>query len=413
MVIGKKQTGQSSRNSASVMQENSRRIKLPGEIVDSVKSTEPVSGYTHNYYQYPARFSPEFPRSIIKRFSTPGDVIIDPFSGSGTALVEAIACGRNAIGSDINPIASFLASVKTDPLCLEKLERLQGWIEEALPKLDTNRSREKHKEWSKEGYQKDLPPRITKVIEFALDEVQSIDDSRLQKYARCAILRAGQKTLDCTEKTPTPDTFKLNIRDAAETLVNGAKVLNNRLSELPQEPSAVCLNKDAAKIQPSQWDDEIEDKPSLVVTSPPYPGVHVLYHRWQIRGRRETPAPYWIIGTPDGHGGSHYTMGSRTEKGINDYFESLKSVYKNLHNILCHESLVFQLVGFSEPENQLPRFLKAMTDAGFEEVEIHEDTPEEGPDKERVTRRVPNRKWYASLQGKTPSTKEFLFIHQR
>ena len=33
----------------------------------------------------------------------------------------------------------------------------------------------------------------------------------------------------------------------------------------------------------------------LVLTSPPYPGVHVLYHRWQVQGRRETPAPFWIV----------------------------------------------------------------------------------------------------------------------
>ena len=32
--------------------------------------------------------------------------------------------------------------------------------------------------------------------------------------------------------------------------------------------------------------------PQLILTSPPYPGVYVLYHRWKIGGRRESPAPF-------------------------------------------------------------------------------------------------------------------------
>jgi hypothetical protein len=46
--------------------------------------------------------------------------------------------------------------------------------------------------------------------------------------------------------------------------------------------------------------DFAERKAKLIVTSPPYPGVHVLYHRWHVDGRRETPAPYWIAGCNDG-----------------------------------------------------------------------------------------------------------------
>jgi hypothetical protein len=40
--------------------------------------------------------------------------------------------------------------------------------------------------------------------------------------------------------------------------------------------------------------------PKLVLTSPPYPGVHVLYHRWQVDGRKETPLPFMIAGKLDG-----------------------------------------------------------------------------------------------------------------
>lgn len=42
--------------------------------------------------------------------------------------------------------------------------------------------------------------------------------------------------------------------------------------------------------------------PRLVATSPPYPGVHILYHRWQVDGRKEAPLPFVIANMLDGCG---------------------------------------------------------------------------------------------------------------
>src|SRR5207253_8788680 len=69
-----------------------------GVIVNAARDMMPVSGLTHNFYRYPARFSPKFVRSIIEQFSKSGDVIADPFVGGGTSLVEALALGRESVG---------------------------------------------------------------------------------------------------------------------------------------------------------------------------------------------------------------------------------------------------------------------------------------------------------------------------
>jgi len=52
---------------------------------------------------HPVPFPLELPRRCIKLFSFPGDVIYDPFSGSGTTVVAAAALGRVGIGIDIDP----------------------------------------------------------------------------------------------------------------------------------------------------------------------------------------------------------------------------------------------------------------------------------------------------------------------
>src|SRR6516165_11443170 len=89
---------------------------LVNQFLHAVHTQKPVNGLTHNYYRYPARFSPQFARGAIEAFSRPGDVVLDPFMGGATTLVEARAAGRHAIGSDINSLSVFLGRVKTTVL---------------------------------------------------------------------------------------------------------------------------------------------------------------------------------------------------------------------------------------------------------------------------------------------------------
>src|SRR5687768_8606285 len=85
-------------------------------LLDAIAFQGLVSGFTHNFYRYPARFSPQFARGAIQAFTKPGDVVCDPFMGGATTLVEARALGRHAVGCDISSLSAFLGRVKTTPL---------------------------------------------------------------------------------------------------------------------------------------------------------------------------------------------------------------------------------------------------------------------------------------------------------
>jgi len=71
---------------------------------------------THYLFRYPAKFHPPIARSLIEKFSNPGQTIFDPFIGSGTSAVEALATGRNAVGVDVDPVAVAVATAKTQRL---------------------------------------------------------------------------------------------------------------------------------------------------------------------------------------------------------------------------------------------------------------------------------------------------------
>ncbi len=89
--------------------------------------------YTHGIHKYPAKFFPELPRWIIRRYSKAGDLVLDPFMGSGTANLEAMLLGRRSVGVDIDPFSRFLSLVKTTPLNMDELlranERIRSYLD--------------------------------------------------------------------------------------------------------------------------------------------------------------------------------------------------------------------------------------------------------------------------------------------
>lgn len=82
------------------------------------------SKYSHGIHKYPAKFFPELPRWFIKRYSQPGSLILDPFSGSATTNIEALLSSRHSVGVDVDPFARLLAKVKTTPLDNDELDRV-------------------------------------------------------------------------------------------------------------------------------------------------------------------------------------------------------------------------------------------------------------------------------------------------
>ncbi len=72
----------------------------------------------HGFHTYPAMMIPQIARRLIDTYGKTASVILDPFMGSGTALLEAKLHPnfKKAYGIDINPLALLISRAKTTPI---------------------------------------------------------------------------------------------------------------------------------------------------------------------------------------------------------------------------------------------------------------------------------------------------------
>jgi len=62
--------------------------------------------------RHPAPFPVELPQRLIELYTYRGDLVVDPFCGSGSTLVAARRCGRDAVGYDLDPAYVELARAR-------------------------------------------------------------------------------------------------------------------------------------------------------------------------------------------------------------------------------------------------------------------------------------------------------------
>lgn len=382
------------------------------KLVESLRSSDRVTGLTHPLYRYPARFSPLFARAAIMALTEPGDFILDPFSGGGTTVVEALSLGRKAVGVDLNPLASFVARAKTTLLSVNEGARLLRWAE----RMDEVTTARWHRGLTtQETVDNRVPWAIRKSLQLGIESTGSLDERRIRRMARASLLRLGQWALDGRSEVPTRRELLDKHVALTKELIAGSHALGTAAgaafgigrAEAEKQRRIITTSAEmigSARAIPTGW-----GKPKLILTSPPYHGKHILYHRWQVEGRRETNAPYWVAGAPEHGQADYYTFGRRafSEEVKGEYFDNALRCFIALHAACGDETQVVQLVGFSNPKVQLPLYKEMMREAGF-----RESVPHLGSSSRLNRRRVPNRKWYmATLEECAKAEHEFLLIH--
>jgi len=386
---------------------NALTEELMVKLSSAAKDRQRISGFTHNFYRYPARFSPQFAATAIECFSKPGDLVLDPYMGGGTTIVEALARGRRAVGNDLNSLAAFIAKVKITHLDLRESNAVRKWAAQVVPDLSYRIPRNVITEFLDSDKTRNLSlvrgKFIKKVLAGAIASVLQLPTRDAQEFARCAMLCVAQWALDGRKTHTSLSKFRQRLSETVVQMLVSLDELSGAMNNEGSVKSCVLTNEDATSIDCLPIFAKKGERVRLVVTSPPYPGIHMLYHRWQVDGRRETPAPYWIAGCADGQGASFYNFGDRRQADARSYFATSLRTLKAIRRVMAPGGVIVQMVAFSDPHSQLPRYLNNMEQAEFSELSVGSA---------RIWRDVPSRRWHANLKGNLPSSREVVLIHQ-
>src|SRR6266704_3104748 len=83
-------------------------------ILEAIPASRQEDARHYGVHPYFTRRPANVVRAYIERYSQPGDVVLDPFGGTGVTAIEAFLLGRHAIQNDLNPFANFIAQNVAD-----------------------------------------------------------------------------------------------------------------------------------------------------------------------------------------------------------------------------------------------------------------------------------------------------------
>jgi site-specific DNA-methyltransferase (cytosine-N4-specific) len=249
--------------------------------------SEGPEGGPHSIHPFPAKFIPQIPRQILKIFDVPkGTVVLDPFAGSGTALLEARLAGYDYVGIDINPIAVLVSNVKTSSLPREALTYVDRVVESARHRLRSN---------------PDIPlPDIPRLSHWFTEEnaraIVCLRDEILGLKCERVImdfLRLGLSSITVRVSRQESETryaaVDKNVRDEG-VLDLFFRVTNSVSRKLISKNTLFSTKTGTGSIycHDSRQIAELVLPPvSLVITSPPYPNAfeYWLYNKYRM---------YWL-----------------------------------------------------------------------------------------------------------------------
>lgn len=224
----------------------------------------------HGLHEYKGKFNPQVPKAILNILAIPfGSRVLDPFCGSGTSLVEAVHLGMRATGTDINPLAVFLAnakitSLKTDPDELRAAAKAVS-RKKAVPKPSGDARETYLASW--------FEPRILREIERLRLTLSGLERGTATILAACAsnLLReySAQEPMDLRirrRKTPLPEK---PFADAFAEAVERFAFRTERAQEvLGKTGSGQALLLDSRELTPDS--PGIDCRFDCALTSPPY-----------------------------------------------------------------------------------------------------------------------------------------------
>jgi DNA modification methylase len=310
---------------------------------------------THTFHPYPAKFIPQIPRRLIEQLSQVGDVILDPFTGSGTTLVEAILLDRDAVGVDANPLAALISKVKATPLASDRFNSVAAILEKMQEDVDGLYGRTLfHHAEETSAYPIPHHPKLDfwfkphviqegAVIKHHIEAVKTYDPD-LYDFLRVAF--SSILVAVSNQDSDTRYTRREKRIGEGDTLKQFYRRVKDMIERMGQFAQVASYRRPRVFASEAQQIDSLleEDSVDLVVSSPPYPNAYSyhLYHFFRM---------VWLDMDPYDFKrkeiGSHRKYSAKNGATAETFFAEMSDCYSGIRKALRPKGLCCMVIGDS------------------------------------------------------------------
>jgi len=251
------------------MAPNTSHVISPDLWKESCLSSEST---LHQIAPYIGKMKSTMARTLVQTYSFPGDMVCDPFVGSGVVALECLIAGRGIIARDINPYATTLTKAKlTPPSTMEKALEKTAFYLDQMKLLVKKITLDDVPEWIKAFFH----PRTLKEL-LVLTKLLRQNKEHFLLASLLGILhhqRPGFLSYPASHLVPYLRTRKFprekfpelyEYRAVAPRLQKKVQRVYRRFPNIDSEIPRECRLKDAANL------DLPKESIDAVITSPPY-----------------------------------------------------------------------------------------------------------------------------------------------
>ena len=238
--------------------------------------------HVHGLHPYLGKFVPQLVEIFLGRYFRPGQLVLDPFVGSGTTLIEANVFGADAVGCDISAFNCLLSRVKTT---IYSLGGLETGLEAALEETRQAGPAPTHtaSDWLRAWY---APRALGELLRYSEVASEHLDDPA-RDVAKIILSRAARSArltthfdLDLPKAPATAEYFCHKHKRVCRPVEEAEKFLARytvdtvrrirAFTDLRTERRVDVFHDDARTLR-------LDAEPHGIITSPPYPGL-IDYH---------------------------------------------------------------------------------------------------------------------------------------
>ncbi len=270
-------------------------------------NTRSVNQYlTHWIYPYKGKFHPQMIRVLLNIIGLKeGDIVLDPFIGSGTTAVEAQLLGINCLGIDISPLCVLQSKVKTESVeAIDEIEKIKKNI---LNKINTDLFNQESKSF--------------------LQVVDSLVDEKVRNFYKMAYLVA------VSDNARRGRNFEQSFYKNIELMIKSVRDFRDITRELKLNLGWVDIKIGESRNLPLE-NNSIDG----IITSPPY-SIALDYvsndaHALKVLGYELSEIREKFVG-----------VRGRGQERINLYNQDMKKSYEEMHRVLKPKRFAAIVIG--------------------------------------------------------------------